>query len=120
MKTLINRRDMRTCPKFRKFIELDLNFPSSQFYDAKKIGWMSNFGKGVRDFIYLPKYQSGFVALSDMNIISRMDSYFTNFTMPWEKKKDQKQEKKSILKEEAVSTVGALQHFRIQEATGGE
>jgi hypothetical protein len=29
MKTLINRRDMRSCPQFRKFIELDSNFPQS-------------------------------------------------------------------------------------------
>ena len=39
---------------------------------------MNEFGKGVRDFIYLPQYETGFVALSDMNILSRMDSYFTN------------------------------------------
>lgn len=39
---------------------------------------MAEFGKGVRDFIYLPQYETGFIALSDMNIISRIDSYFTN------------------------------------------
>lgn len=68
---------------------------------------MQDFQKGVRDFIYLPQYESCFIAFSDMNIMSRMDSYFTNMTMPWEKKKETKQAK-SVLTEEAVATVGAL------------
>ena len=74
------------------------------------------FTKGVRDFIYLPEYKTGFVAMSDMNLVTRLDSYFTNFTMPWEKKSGQ--EKKSVLREDAVSTVGALQHFIIKEVKG--
>ena len=37
MKTLINRRDMRTCPTFRKFIELENNFPYSQTYQPHKV-----------------------------------------------------------------------------------
>jgi hypothetical protein len=78
MKELINRRDMRSCPAFRKFLELELNHTNSLFFEAKKIGSIGEFNMGVRDFLYLPKYQTAFVALSDMNIISRMDSYFTN------------------------------------------
>jgi len=85
--------------------------------EPKRVAQMKDFGKGVRDFIYLPKYQTAFLALSDMNIISRMDSYFTNFTMPWEKKKDKK-EAKSVLTEEAISTVGALKHYRVIEKQG--
>ena len=61
---------------------------------------MSDFTKGVRDFIYLPEYQTGFVAMSEMNLASRMDSYFTNVSMPWEKKLDKK--------DDTVSSVGAL------------
>lgn len=76
---------------------------------------MKDFSKGVRDFIYLPQYNSIFVALSDMNLITRMDSYFTNITLPWEKKKDKQKKKETVLTEEAVSTVGALQHYRITE-----
>lgn len=52
------------------------------------------------------------VAMSDMNIVTRIDSYFTNFTMPWE---SSKKKADSVLKEEAVSTVGALQHFIVTE-----
>jgi hypothetical protein len=47
---------------------------------------MIDFRQGIRDFIYLPEYKAGFVAMSDMNIVTRLDSYFTNFSMPWEKK----------------------------------
>ena len=54
MKALINRRDMRTCHAFRKFIALEEHFSQSKCFDAKKIGQMNEFGKGVRDFIYLP------------------------------------------------------------------
>lgn len=78
MKALINRRDMRTCNIFRKFIAIEQHFSQSKCFEPKKIGQMAEFGKGVRDFIYLPQYETGFVALSDMNILSRMDSYFTN------------------------------------------
>jgi len=41
--------------------------------------------------------------MSDMNLVTRLDSYFTNFTMPWEKK-----DKKQAASNEAVSTVGLL------------
>jgi hypothetical protein len=77
---------------------------------------MQDFTKGVRDFIYLPEYKTGFVAMSDMNIVTRLDSYFTNFTMPWEKKNT----KKETMKDDAVATVGALQHFKILEQGNGK
>ena len=45
-----------------------------------------------------------------------MDSYFTNFTMPWEKKeKTVNINPKSALTEDAVSSVGQLQHFKVCE-----
>ena len=48
-----------------------------------------------------------------MNLVTRMDSYFTNITMPWEKKSNTKA--KSALTEDAVSSVGTLQHFKVVE-----
>jgi hypothetical protein len=48
-----------------------------------------------------------------MNLVTRMDSYFTNFTMPWEKK--DKSAPKTVLTEDAVSSVGQLQHFKVVE-----
>ena len=53
-----------------------------------------------------------FVAMSDMNLLTRVDSYFTNLTLPWEKSKTKG---KGALREEAVSTVGALQHYIVTE-----
>ena len=47
--------------------------------------------------------------MSDMNIVTRIDSYITNFSMPWEKKS-----KKTNLADDTVSTVGALQHVKIE------
>lgn len=81
MKALINRKDIRTCMQFRKFLDFDSNFPQSTMYEAKKVGTMQDFSKGVRDFIYMPQYNSALVACSDMNLISRMDSYFTNVSL---------------------------------------
>ena len=69
---------MRTCNQFRKFIDIDNNCQNSQKFDAKKIGNIVDFPQGVRDFIYMPQYQSLIVAMSDMNIATRIDSYFTN------------------------------------------
>jgi hypothetical protein len=74
---------------------------------------MTDFTKGVRDFIYLPEYKTAFVAQSDMNLVTRMDSYFTNFTMPWEKKEKTSTTAKSVLTEDAVSSVGCLQHYKV-------
>ena len=87
MKVLINRRDMRTVSAFRKFCELDHHFPSVELNEAKKIASVMNFKQGVRDFLYLPQYKTMLVAMSDMNLLTRVDSYFTNLTMPWEKSK---------------------------------
>lgn len=44
---------------------------------------------GVRDFVYLNDRGWLLVTLSDMKLASRLDSYLTNTSMPWEKKKDE-------------------------------
>lgn len=82
VKSLINRRDMRTCQQFRSFLNFEKHHPVCQSFDAKKIAQMDNFQQGCRDFVYLPQYQTCFVAQSDMNIVSRIDSYFTNVSQP--------------------------------------
>ena len=69
---------MRTSEAFKKFLNFDSKFPESQHFEPCKIADMKDFPLGIRDFIYLPQYETGFVAQSDMNIISRIDSYFTN------------------------------------------
>ena len=37
IKDLINRKDMRTCQAFRKFIEIESYFPVSKSYEAERI-----------------------------------------------------------------------------------
>lgn len=78
MKALINRKDMRTNQFFRKFCQIEINFPQSQVFETKKVACISDFQKGVRDFIYMPQYDTFLVCVSEMNIVNRMDSYFTN------------------------------------------
>jgi hypothetical protein len=78
MKALINRKDMRTNQFFRKFCHIEKNFPQSQIFEAKKVASITDFQKGVRDFIYMPQYDTFLVCVSEMNIVNRMDSYFTN------------------------------------------
>lgn len=51
-----------------------------------------------------------FVAMSDMNITSRLDSYITNMSMPWEKK--EAKQKKS----DNYSTVGAVALYKVKLA----
>ena len=61
---------------------------------------------GVRDFIYLENEKIIFVALSDMNIASRIDAYITNTNFPWEKKT------------ESHVTVGAIICFKVKDVKG--
>lgn len=50
------------------------------------------------------------MAMAEMNISSRLDSYITNFTMPWEKKKERNASQNS----EVYSTVGALALYKMK------
>ena len=53
---------MRACKPFRKFIEIESNFPQSEMYEPTSRGILQDFPKGVRDFLYLPEYKSAFIA----------------------------------------------------------
>lgn len=52
-----------------------------------KVAEIIDLQLGARDFCYVESRGLLFVAMSEMNIGSRLDSYITNFSMPWEKKK---------------------------------
>lgn len=49
-------------------------------YSPIKIAELGDLNLGGRDFIYLEKDQYLIVAISDMNITSRIDAYLTNVT----------------------------------------
>lgn len=78
---------MRTNPIFRGFLEIDEQIPESVTYQPVKVAEINELQLGARDFCYVEPRGYLFIALSEMNIGSRLDSYITNFTMPWEKKK---------------------------------
>lgn len=46
---------------------------------------IENKGLGFRDFLYLEDQRALICLLGDMSVVSRLDSYFTNYKMPWEK-----------------------------------
>eukprot|EP00349_Pseudokeronopsis_sp_Brazil_P009175 CAMPEP_0202961928 /NCGR_PEP_ID=MMETSP1396-20130829/6027_1 /ASSEMBLY_ACC=CAM_ASM_000872 /TAXON_ID= /ORGANISM="Pseudokeronopsis sp., Strain Brazil" /LENGTH=316 /DNA_ID=CAMNT_0049682157 /DNA_START=155 /DNA_END=1105 /DNA_ORIENTATION=- len=86
LQDLVNRQDMRTDTYFRSFLELDTQIPESVTYQPVKVAEMNDLNLGGRDFYYDRELHLMFVAMSDMNITSRIDAYLTNFSLPWEKK----------------------------------
>ena len=98
---LAKRADLRTDPFFRDFFELDLHNSNTICYSPVKITELSELPLGIRDFHYLNDKGLLFFALSDMKITSRLDSYLTNVSLPWEKKDD------------TYATVGALLFYRV-------
>jgi WD40 repeat protein len=99
---LAKRSDLRTDPFFRDFFELDLNDTSTLCYSPIKVTELNELPLGIRDFHYLSDKGLLFFALSEMKIMSRIDSYLTNINLPWEKKKD-----------DTYSTVGAIIFYRV-------
>jgi hypothetical protein len=78
LQQIMNRVDMRTSPIFRKFIEIDKQIPESVMYSPVKIGSITDLSLGGRDFEILLQKGLLFVAMSDMKITTRLDSYITN------------------------------------------
>jgi hypothetical protein len=69
---------MRTNNHFREFLELDTQLPESVVNTPVKVAELGDLNLGGRDFIYLKEEKLLFVAMSDMNITSRLDAYLTN------------------------------------------
>ena len=107
LQEIVNRPDMRTDPRFRAFICLDSHVPESVIFSPLKVGEVTNLPLGGRDFVYVPSRNLLFVAMSEMQLASRLDSYITNFTMPWEKK----DEKDTTV----YATVGAVACFKVTQ-----
>lgn len=74
----MNRIDMRTDPIFRKFIEMDKHVPESVVYQPIKVTQIDDLPQGGRDYELVAERGLLFVAMSEMNIASRIDSYITN------------------------------------------
>ena len=79
LQELMNRPDFRTAQIFRTFIELDAHADKqSKTFEAKKIAEIKELKLGARDTIHLKEKGILFVAMSEMNITNRIDSYITN------------------------------------------
>lgn len=78
LQEIVNRPDMRTDPRFRAFILLDSHVPESVVYSPVKVAEVNNLALGGRDFVYVENRGLLFVAMSEMNITNRLDSYITN------------------------------------------
>ena len=101
---------MRTSQAFRQFLEIDEQIPESVTYQPIKLAEISDLSLGAREFCYVESRGLLFVAMSEMNIGSRLDSYITNFTMPWEKKKT----KNASDNDQVYSTVGAVAMYKMK------
>lgn len=91
VRNLISRTDMLANSHFNEFFEIEKHLPKAGVRQMNMIGQVVNNAMGYRDFIYLPQKRLLFTAISDMNALSRVDSYFTNMDLPWEKNKNPNQ-----------------------------
>ena len=74
----MNRQDLRTNSHFRDFLELDTQIPESMVNTPIKVAELPDLNLGGRDFLLLRQEGLLFIAQSDMNVASRLDSYLTN------------------------------------------
>ena len=81
----VNRKDIMASDYIKDFLELDRHSPNLTFNSPKNQNELGNLPLGVRDFFYFQEENLIFIACSDMNIASRVDSYITNVNLPWEK-----------------------------------
>ena len=69
---------MRTSSPFRSFLQLDTMIDGSVAFTPVKVAEISDLAQGGRDFIYLPTRKLMIVAMSEMKVATRIDSYLTN------------------------------------------
>ena len=81
----VNRKDIMASEYLKDFLELDRHSPNLTFNSPEKKYEVTKIPLGIRDFFYFQEENMMFIACSDMNIVSRVDSYITNVNLPWEK-----------------------------------
>ena len=85
LKECNNRKDIISNDYYKQFLELDKHSPELSFNNPEKYFSISEMPLGIRDFYYFKEENIIFIACCDMNIASRLDSYFSNLNFPWEK-----------------------------------
>ena len=89
LRKCIQRRDILLNNTFREFLCLYKNAPEIIGNDVNKIYDYHKLPLGVRNFMIIPHREIMLVCCSEMNIITRADTMLSNFSFPWEKKKDE-------------------------------
>lgn len=98
------RKDLINSKAIRSFFEFDLHIPKSNNLISKIQGWENEF-LGVRDFHYWRTKNIFLVLWSDMNVVSRLDSYITNrVRLPWETRESN---------QEVIFSVGQLEIYKL-------
>ena len=97
----VNRKDIMASDYIKDFLELDRHSPNLTFNSPEKKYELTELPLGIRDLYYFNDEKIIFVACSDMNIASRVDSYITNVNLPWEKSNGEHM------------TVGAIYAFKL-------
>ena len=90
------RKDIYADSQFNNFFEIEKNIQNFGTKTLNMIGQVTNQAMGYRDFVYIQSKRLLFTAISDMSAVSRLDSYFTNMNLPWEKK-NQKEKNTALL-----------------------
>ena len=78
---IMNRPDIRVFSAFRNFIQLEQYCQASITYAPIKVCELPDLQLGGRDFEISWSLGLMFVAMSEMKIASRLDSYITNVSV---------------------------------------
>ena len=83
LKECNNRKDIISSDYYKQFLEVDKHSPQLSFNKPEKLFSISELPLGIRDFYFFKEENIIFIACCDMNIVSRLDSYFSNVNLPW-------------------------------------
>jgi len=85
---LIKRTDICKDNYFVSFFKITDNIGVTGEEYLKLVQSFENKALGFRDFLYMPDLKILSCCLSDVNAVSRIDSYFTNYKLPWDSNTD--------------------------------
>ena len=90
IKECVERREILMNQITKDFFEIDKNAPELIGNEVIKQFEYTRCPLGVRGFILLPHREIFLLCCSDMNLMSRADSYISNISLPWDKGGDTK------------------------------
>ena len=80
------RKDIISTDAFKEFLDLDHQAPELLLNRPTLLSEFNKLPLSIQNFIYLEDEGIIFLACSDMDIKSRIESYITNTNLPWESK----------------------------------